>query len=1386
LLALRRPQEAKGAVSTDSPSIEERIVLGRALAELGQPEEARAALESAAEGIARGQTVGDRWLAELSSALAGSMAVGTAAQVAQTRAARAPRCAEAHRSAVQLLEAAGDPEAAARQAQVAVSLDPSSTEDLRSLARNLTAAGEPARALPYWELLVHAGSADPLDWVACALQAGQVEAAQAHCARILETEPQAAAASVLLARCLTARGEHAGAEARLRQVLADHPDQVEAHLALAEALTAAGQDQAAGDSLFAVCQALPQEPRLRLALGKWLRANGRPSEAVQLLNPGEAGVPPVESLVEFGEAALEVGEQQSALQAFRRAVERQPGNWRARLGLARAYAVSGDVIEAGERLGELPKSAPAEALIQAARIGILAAEAGHAADRIPVAVEHLTRAAAKSPGDPAVELWTARALEAQGKPAEALATYQRCLAPLAGKNADAYGEALLGIGRSAIATGELALALSTLEQAQKRFPTSAEILRLLSQAYGAARLPEKAIEAAERAVGMHGRDPGAWKTLGRARTAAGDLQGALQAYQGLSAIESASPDGWMELARAAQTARVSEVARKALAEALLRGRRSLPVLTEAAELLEEMGSPQSALRMLQAAATVEPQHRPALARLAELSGRLGQLETAQGAWKRLAALEPENPTAHRKSAEALWGLGRSAEAVAAWQRSLELDPRDAEARRALGRAHVQVGEVQQALNHYRAAIELSPDDPSFPLEAGLAAMRHGSQQEAVGLLAEAVNQDPRSPEAWSGLGECCVLLGEWSKAEQALSRAHDLMARSPRVAALRVFAALGLGDLGQAVAFLDQAVGAVPAESGELIWIARALLRMGQWSQAVEILQGWKDRSQDDAVRQALAELRVSLAEAAWVLGQTGAEVSAAEAARLAAASAAQLSELQQLRERALTHPGSVEALQSHMQRRQEGTAAQSLAIGWLNAGQPEAALQAAEALRPIPYAFDWRTVIGAIALDRLGRAGAALETLEFGAFDPIVRPLADALAGRLYASRGDRRAAIASWNRALGARPQEPGWHYALAELYLEGADQDSALPHLQQAVELSPGQLPYRLRLARVLAACGHGAEAVACFKLALDRVEPSLEDLLEGGEVALASNAAEQAFEWFERAQQVAPGHPRALVGSARAAMALGKNRKARERIEAALKSAPHDPQVRLGQGEILEMQRDYPAALQALNQARGLSGALRSRLIQAKSRTLMALGQGEQAEHGLLDELEQSGQDPGLWFPLAKIRQARGEMAAAAEAAAQAVRLAPLNPDYRLGLAHICRQTGNLDRALDELARARELAPNDPRMPLEQGMVYEDRRDYRRALESYRRAIELDNRCTQAYFRSGLVLKLMKSYPQAGQMLKRAAELAPIDREVMHQLAAVRALELVHGPATGAIH
>ncbi len=76
------------------------------------------------------------------------------------------------------------------------------------------------------------------------------------------------------------------------------------------------------------------------------------------------------------------------------------------------------------------------------------------------------------------------------------------------------------------------------------------------------------------------------------------------------------------------------------------------------------------------------------------------------------------------------------------------------------------------------------------------------------------------------------------------------------------------------------------------------------------------------------------------------------------------------------------------------------------------------------------------------------------------------------------------------------------------------------------------------------------------------------------------------------------------------------------------------------------------------------------------------------------------------------------------------------------------------------------------------MYEARREFDRALDAYRRAVESAPELVEPYRRAGAVLKSIKAYAEAGRMLARAAELEP-DPKTLQQLAAVRALELVHG-------
>jgi tetratricopeptide (TPR) repeat protein len=152
---------------------------------------------------------------------------------------------------------------------------------------------------------------------------------------------------------------------------------------------------------------------------------------------------------------------------------------------------------------------------------------------------------------------------------------------------------------------------------------------------------------------------------------------------------------------------------------------------------------------------------------------------------------------------------------------------------------------------------------------------------------------------------------------------------------------------------------------------------------------------------------------------------------------------------------------------------------------------------------------------------------------------------------------------------------------------------------------------------------------------------------------------------------------------------------------------------------------------------------------------------------------------IWAGYAEICEETNNLVVGVEAANKASKLAPNNPGYQLLLARLSRKSGQLDRALAELSNLEQKNPTNANVLTELGMLYEDRRQYTEALDAFQRSIACNGNSSIPYLRAGVVLKHLKIYPQAGEMLGKAVELNPQDHEALHQLAAVRALELVHG-------
>jgi len=137
--------------------------------------------------------------------------------------------------------------------------------------------------------------------------------------------------------------------------------------------------------------------------------------------------------------------------------------------------------------------------------------------------------AAKAPGKAGTHLSLGAALQDEGLPEEAIATYRRGL-DLAGDDGAMRIQLLRNLGTGLIWARRYGEAVDVLHDARRLSPMEPSLLVNLSVAYLAMRDIPAAEGYAKEALKISPNDGGAWNTYGRCRLAQGDLDGAEQAF----------------------------------------------------------------------------------------------------------------------------------------------------------------------------------------------------------------------------------------------------------------------------------------------------------------------------------------------------------------------------------------------------------------------------------------------------------------------------------------------------------------------------------------------------------------------------------------------------------------------------------------------------------------------------------------------------------------------------------------------------------------------------------------------------------------------------------------------------------------------------------------
>ncbi|HLF37304.1 MAG TPA: tetratricopeptide repeat protein, partial [Anaerolineales bacterium] len=807
-----------------------------------------------------------------------------------------------------------------------------------------------------------------------------------------------------------------------------------------------------------------------------------------------------------------------------------------------------------------------------------------------------------------------------------------------------------------------------------------------------------------------------------------------------------------------------------------------------ASLLGNHGSRPTALRLLRTGLRIRPHDVRLRRQLAELKEAAGDQEGALQAWLSSAEVEPHEPGPLIRGAAIAGRMGELERSVELLEQAVGLAPRDASARRELARAYLRLGRLESGFAAYEAAMKELPGDGLLVIEVTEAALQAGAIERIDPLIERARQVVVEPARIHAALGEAHLARNRWDEAGQALGEAIAAGDTSPRVLAMTAIVA-SRSDLGQAKEALVRASQKACKSAHDAIWMSRAQLRMLNWDAALAALEPWISDPYG-AREKAEVLLRIASAHSLFNAVEARASAPGMDEHGLISAAESLINELTRqglaaealrplrslLNATLMPRGGDQEAEQAEPEP--TGQFGEAMAIGLLRAGQGARALEALAHIARVNPDSEWTPLLEGLSHEFAGSPPAARAAYRRCAEDPILAPLGNFLLGRSYGRAHRPELATSHLNAAVAAWPAEHAWQHALGIHYAELNELDASLAHLQQAVVGDSSNPAYRLDLARVLRRSGQLGLAEEAFSLVLQSRADSSEALREAAETALELGKVEKAADWFERARALDPTDHRNLLGAARAASERGNQKIASELLAAAARISPGSAEVLMAEGQIRARGGELEPAVQAFEAALE-AGAELTAVRRAQSKLLLERGQAGRAVTALEQALEADPEDHALWHQLALAREANAEWAAADLAVSESIQSFPMNTEYRLSSGRIARRAGQLDRAIDELLRAGELAPNDPRIYVETGKVYEDRREYSRALDSYRKAIALDPGALEAFYRAGVLLRSLKSYKNAGELLKRAAELAPVDQDVLHQLAAVRALELVHG-------
>ncbi len=498
------------------------------------------------------------------------------------------------------------------------------------------------------------------------------------------------------AHLLSLDGDLDGSMHALEEGIAAAPQSADLLLALAEVQLQRGDIESARKAVEAAISIEPQRASGYALLGDILlaqedfKAAARALEKADFLQPADS-----QSKMRLAYALARAGEVDRALSILRNLVDADPDNLNALLILARFYRSGGSPEQSAETYRTLLTRAPDSALA-VVELADVEMELQHPEQAVSVCRDYLSR----YPDDTLVRRRLATIYLDQDRYAEALSQLQMVLAADPGD-----------------------------EDTQRRIG----LIELQRQNWTAAVDTFTALLEKDPESGLYRYD------LGVAREAAGDKQGALAVFAGISADSEFYPDAVMHRAYLLFT-----LDQATEAQALMAGEMEI-VLSRPeavgflASLYQRSKNLDAAEKLLRKGEVLYPDNAELLLNLALLLDQRGEAEASERVARRVMELEPGNPDAPNLIAYSLAVRNvRLDEALELATRALSLEDAP-HIRDTLGWVYYRLGRYADARRELEQAILALGDDPIVLEHFGDILLLQGEKKAAVDAYRRALN-----------------------------------------------------------------------------------------------------------------------------------------------------------------------------------------------------------------------------------------------------------------------------------------------------------------------------------------------------------------------------------------------------------------------------------------------------------------------------------------------------------------------------------------------------------------------------------------------------------------------------------------------------------------------